>query len=50
MEAEKEIEAFSESPNKIFKFLKMMGTEGKDVEGRNCIHDIDGRLDVNDID
>ena len=31
MEAEKEIEAFSKSPNKIIKFLKTM-KEGKDVE------------------
>ena len=47
MEAEKVIEAFSES-QKIFKFLKIM--KRKDVKVRKFIPDIDGRLGVNDID
>ena len=38
-----EIEASSESPNKIFRFLKMMKREGKDVKGRKCIQDSDRR-------
>ena len=50
MEAEREIEAFPESPNKIFKFLKMMKREGKDVEDGKCIREVNGRLRVNDID
>ena len=51
MEVEKEIEDFSESTtgNEIFRFLKMMKREGKDVECGKCIRDIDGRLGINDI-
>ena len=50
MEVEKETEALSESLNTIFKFLKMMKREEKDVEGGKCIRDVNGRLNVNDID
>ena len=49
METEKKIEALSEIPNKIFKFLKMM-KRGKDVKYRKCSQDIDGRLGIKDID
>ena len=33
MEAEKEMEELREKPNKIFKFVKFMKRDGKDVEG-----------------
>ena len=49
MEDEKEIEAFSESFNRIFKFLIVMKRD-KDVVGEKCIRDVDGELGVNDVD
>ena len=36
-EAKKEMEELREKPNKIFKFVKFMKRDGKDVEGRKCI-------------
>ena len=35
-EAEKEMEELHEKPNKIFKFVKFMKRDGKDVEGGKC--------------
>ena len=35
-EAEKEMEELREKPNKIFKFVKFMKRDGKDVEGGKC--------------
>ena len=32
-ETEKELEELREKPNKIFKFVKLMKRDGKDVEG-----------------
>ena len=43
MEARKEIEAFSESLNKIFMLLKIMRRDGKNIEDGKCIQDINGR-------
>ena len=42
--AEKEIDELSKTPNKIFKFVKFMKKEGRDVEGGRCMRDKDGRL------
>ena len=50
MEAEKKIEAFYLSPNRIFKFRKMMKKVGKDVEGGKFIQDVGRRIVVNEID
>ena len=50
MKAEKGIEAFPKVLIKIFKFFKMMKKKRKDVEGGKCIREIDGRLEVIDID
>ena len=36
-EAKKEMEELREKPNKIFKFVKFMKRDGKDVEGRKWI-------------
>ena len=43
-EAEKEMEEFREKPNKIFKFVKLMKRDGKDVEGGKWIKGRDGRI------
>ena len=42
--AEKEMEEFREKPNKIFKFVKLMKRDGKDVEGGKWIKGRDGRI------
>ena len=42
-EAEKEMEELREKPNKIFKFVKFMKRDGKDVEGGKRIKSRDGR-------
>ena len=44
MEAEKEMEELFEKPNKIFKFVKFMKRDGKDVEGGKWIKGRDGRI------
>ena len=43
-EAEKEMEELHEKPNKIFKFVKFMKRDGKDVEGGKWIKGRDGRI------
>ena len=43
-EAEKEMEELREKPNKIFKFVKFMKRDGKDVEGGKWINGRDGRI------
>ena len=43
-EAEKEMEELREKPNKIFKFVKFMKRDGKDVEGGKWIKGRDGRI------
>ena len=43
-EAEKEMEELREKSNKIFKFVKFMKRDGKDVEGGKWIKDRDGRI------
>ena len=44
MESEKEMEELREKPNKIFKFVKLMKWDGKDVEGEKWIKGRDGRI------
>ena len=41
MEAEKDMEEFREKPNKIFKFVKLMKRNGKDVEGGKWIKGVE---------
>ena len=37
-------------PNDVFKFVKFMRKEGRDVEGGGCMKDKDGRLVVGEKD
>ena len=37
-------------PNDIFKFVKFLRKEVRDIEGRGCIKDKDGRLAVSEKD
>ena len=43
-EAEQEMEELREKPNKIFKFVKSMKRDGKDVEGGKWMKGRDGRI------
>ena len=43
-------EARYTKPNDVFKFLKFMRKEGRDIEGRDCMKDKDGRLAVSEKD
>ena len=42
--AEKKIEQLREKPNKIFRFVKLIKRDGKDVEGGKWIKGRDGRI------
>ena len=42
--AEKEMEDFGKMPNNVFKFVKSMKKDGRDIEGGRCMRDKDGRL------
>ena len=42
--AERELRELSEHPNKVFKLVKSMKKDGKDVEGGRCMRGSDGRL------
>ena len=48
--AERELRELSKHPNKVFKLLKSMKKDGKDVEGRRCMRGCDGRLDFSEKD
>ena len=41
--AERELRGLSEHPNKVFKLVKSMKKDGKDVQGGNCMKGSDGR-------
>ena len=43
-EAEKEINVLRTKPNDVFKFVKFMRKEGRDINGGGCMKDKDGRL------
>ena len=45
-EAQKEISVLCTKPNDVFKFVKFMRKEERDIEGGGCIKDKDGRLVV----
>lgn len=49
-EAEKEIETLQATPNNIYKFLKSIKRDGKDVDGARCLKDGDGKLSFNEAD
>ena len=49
-EAEEEMSVLCTKPNNVFKFLKFMRKEGRDIEGGGCMKDKDGRLVVSEKD
>ena len=49
-EAEEEINVLCTKPNGIFKFVKFMRKEGRDIEGGGCMKDKDERLVVSEKD
>ena len=46
--AEQELRELSEHPNKVFKLVKSMKKDGKDVEGGRCMRGSNGRLNFNE--
>ena len=48
--AEQELRELCEHPNKVFKLVKSMKKDGKDVEGGRCMRGIDGRLNFREKD
>ena len=48
--AERELRELSKHPNKVFKLVKSMKKDGKDVEGGRCMRGIDGRLNFSEKD
>ena len=42
--AKRELGELSKHPNRVFKLVKSMKKDGKDVEGGRCIRGSDGRL------
>ena len=42
-----EVRELSEHPNKVFKLVKSMKKDGKDVKGGRCMRGSDGRLNFN---
>ena len=49
-EAEEEINVLCTKPNDVFKFVKFMRKEGRDIEGGGCMKDKDGKLVVSEKD
>ena len=48
--AEQELRELSEHPNKVFKLVKSMKEDRKDVEGGKCKRGSDGRLNFSEKD
>ena len=48
MEAVRELGELSEHPNKVFKLVKSIKKDGKDVEGRRCMRGRNGRLNFSE--
>ena len=49
-EAEEEMNVLCTKPNDVFKFVKFMRKEGRDIDGGGCTKDKDGRLVVSEKD
>ena len=49
-EAVQELKELDKSPNEVFKFVKSMKKDGKDVEGGRCMRGSDGRLSFSERD
>ena len=48
--AKEEMKVLCDKPNKVFKLVKFMRKDGKDLNGGGCMKDKDGRLVVSDKD
>ena len=48
--AERELRELSEHPNKVFKLVKSMKKDGKDVEGGRCMRGSEGSLNFSEKD
>ena len=46
--AEEEMKVLCDKPNEVFKLMKFMKRDGKDINGEDCMKDKDGRLVVNE--
>ena len=49
-ETEEEMNVLCTKPNDVFKFVKYIGKEGRDIKGGGCMRDKDGRLVVSEKD
>lgn len=49
-ETVQELKELDKSPNEVFKFVKSMKKDGKDVEGGRCMRGSDGRLSFSEKD
>ena len=49
-EAEEETNVLCTKPNDVFKFVKFMRKEGRDIDGGGCMKDKNGRLVVSEKD
>ena len=47
-EAEEEMNVLCTKPNDVFKFVKLMRKEGRDIDGGGCMKDKDKRLVVSE--
>ena len=45
-----ELEELRDHPNKVFKFVKSLKKDGKDVPGGRCVRGSDGRLGFSEKD
>ena len=48
-EAEEEMSVLCTRPKDVFRFVKFMRKEGRDIEGAGCMKDKDGNLSVSKI-
>ena len=48
--AEEEMKVISDKPNEVFKLVKFMRKDGKDINGGGCLKDKVGRLVVSEKD
>ena len=48
--SEEEMKVLCDKPNEVFKLMKFMRKNGKDINGRGCTKDKDGRLVVSEKD
>ena len=49
-EAEEEMNVLCTKPNDVFKFVKLMRKEGRDIEDGSCMKDKNGKLEASEKD